>query len=432
MHLQEEGAAVNLARFTRFRKERMRQSFKVPPPNAIFCSLLLSFIFVPGILAFNAFALQSGDDPTYIALENRLATSPKKPTLASLLDKTFQSTLETALEDRIPFKSEAALVNAAVQRLPIAISARLYNFKAYPTYYGSQYAYESEQDAVVPFPAPIAVDLQESLINSTSAMNSVAADNPEIAVFYCEPPHQAYAPSNPLLTLFSHEADDRLASQIIEGQLSSHITTIKLAPSDSSGETSYRTEHHWSMAEAYTGYRDILSVMDASAAPVSPEREIRFDAPFYGSYTRLGLCMTNNPDSVSDIVYPESSLHIEIDGEEKTLEDLRHRSLYSNREWDPKTFTLRYEEYYHWNVGLIAITNEDIDSDRTLLIVGDSYSNSIERLFAENYKTVYCIDPRYYQETVPTFLQTHHVDDLLFLLCPPTLALPNVQAQIEG
>ena len=423
---------MSLIRFTRFRKERIRQNFEIPSPNAIFCFLLLPFIFAPGILAFNAFALQSGEDPTYIALENRLAASPKKPTLASLLDKTLQSSLETALEDRIPFKSEAALVNAAVQRLSIATSARLCNFKAYPTYYGSQYAYESEQDAVVPFPAPITVDLQELLINSTRAMNSVAADNPEIEVFYCEPPHQAYAPNNPLLPLFSRQTDDRLASQIIEDQLSPYITTIKLDPSDSSGKVSYRTEHHWSMTEAYTGYRDILSVMDAIATPVSPEREIQFDAPFYGSYARLGLCATDKPDAISDIVYPESNLQIEIDGVEKTLEDLRHRSLYNNREWDPERFTLRYEEYYHWNVGLIAITNEDLDSDRTLLIVGDSYSNPIERLFAENYKTVYCIDPRYYRETVPTFLQTHHVDDLLFLLCPPTLALPNVQAAIEG
>lgn len=403
-----------------------------PPPDAIFCFLLLSLIFAPGIMALNAFVLQLGGDPAYIALENRLAASPKKPTPASFLDKTFQSTLETALEDRIPLKSEAALASAAMQRLSIAASARLCNFKAYPTYYGSQHAYESERDAVIPFPAPITADLQESLTYSTRAMNSVAADNPEIEVFYCEPPHQAYMPSNPLLPLFSHQANDRPVGQIIEDQLSPCITAVKLDPTDPPAGTSYRTEHHWSMTEAYTSYRYILLAMEASATPVDPEREIQFDAPFYGSYARLGLCTTDKPDVISDIVYPESNLHIEIDGAEKTLEDLRHRSLYSNREWDPERFTLRYEEYYHWNVGLIAITNEGLDSDRTLLIVGDSYSNPIERLFAENYKTVYCIDPRYYQETVPSFLQTHHVDDLLFLLCPPTLALPNVQASIEG
>lgn len=383
-------------------------------------------------MALNAFALQSGGDPTYIALENRLAMSPKKPTLTSFLDKTFQSTLETTLEDRIPFKSDVALASAAMQRLPIAVSARLCNFKAYPTYYGSQYAYESERDAVIPFPAPITVDMQESLTNSTRAMNSVATNNPEIEVFYCEPPHQAYMPSNPLLPLFSHQANDKPAGRIIEDQLSPRITAVKLDTTDSSDGISYRTEHHWNMAEAYAGYRDILSAMDASATPVSPEREIQFDVPFYGSYTRLGLCTTDKPDAISDIVYPESNLHIEIDGTRKTLEDLRHRSLYNNREWDPERFTLRYEEYYHWNVGLIAIANEGLDSDGTLLIVGDSYSNPIERLFAENYKTVYCIDPRYYQETVPAFLQTHHVDDLLFLLCPPTLALPNVRTQIGG
>ena len=176
----------------------------------------------------------------------------------------------------------------------------------------------------------------------------------------------------------------------------------------------------------------ILSAMSPTAHPVVPESIVSYDAPFYGSFSRLGLCKTRRPDAVQDIQYPEANLRVVVDGQEASIEDLRHRALYDAREWSADPFTLRYEEYFHWNKGLIEIVNDDAESDRILLIVGDSYTNPLERLFAENYRTVYCIDPRYYTTPLSDFLDTHQVDDLLFLLCPATLELPNVQEYIGG
>jgi hypothetical protein len=69
-----------------------------------------------------------------------------------------------------------------------------------------------------------------------------------------------------------------------------------------------------------------------------------------------------------------------------------------------------YASYFHNDFAVIEITNEQAPSEETLLIIGDSFTNSFERLFAEHYHTVYVIDPRY-SESLDSFLVDHQIDD---------------------
>lgn len=96
---------------------------------------------------------------------------------------------------------------------------------------------------------------------------------------------------------------------------------------------------------------------------------------------------------------------------------MAHRDLYAKHNWNSNQFTNRYSEFFHADQGLIEITTDDAASNRVLLIVGDSYSNSIERLFAAEYRTVYVVDPRHRSEKLDQFLCEHpDVTDVLFLM----------------
>lgn len=398
-----------------------------------FCMAALCLIFVPSFIAFTTIASYDTESPPYLALENRLAAAPKKPSPSSILNGSFQSSLEESLRDALPLRSESALANAFVQRRCIAASAFLLHEGIYPTYYGSTYAYDTSSDSIIPFPPIMTSDLRSSLESGANALNSIASRHPQIDVYCSTPPHLAYLPSNPLRPLISKVQDNTTAAEVISGQLEDDVSFVDLDPlimDETKG--SFRTEHHWSTEEAHKAYSGILAVMQPSAVPVTPHQIVQYEAPFYGSYARLGLCTPAEPDKISDLLYDESDISVCLDGRKGSLEDLRHRALYENKGWSTDAFTLRYEEYFHWNIGIIELTNLDTLSEKTLLLVGDSYTNSIERLFAENYKTVYCIDPRYYKESLESFLADRKVDDLLFLLCPPTLSLENVQRQISS
>lgn len=401
--------------------------------NASFVALLLGALVVCDTVALTTLAQPQESPSRYIVLENRTSAQPVALSARAIVSGSFQTSLEESISDALPFKSEAALESAALQRAFIDASARLFGFSIHPTYYGSQHAYSADQDAVIPFPTLVTDELAATLAKGAQAMGSAAAANPTLGVFYYAPPHLADLASNPLISYTPPHRPSETPYQIIQTHLSPDIITIGSSsePTFESGEL-FRAEHHWTIQGAYEAYVRILSAMSPTAHPVVPESIVSYDAPFYGSFSRLGLCKTRRPDAVQDIQYPEANLRVVVDGQEASIEDLRHRALYDAREWSADPFTLRYEEYFHWNKGLIEIVNDDAESDRVLLIVGDSYTNPLERLFAENYRTVYCIDPRYYTTPLSDFLDTHQVDDLLFLLCPATLELPNVQEYIGG
>lgn len=191
-------------------------------------------------------------------------------------------------------------------------------------------------------------------------------------------------PSNPLRPLISKTQDNTTAAEVISEQLENDVFFVDLdSPITDETKGSFRTEHHWNIEEAYQAYSDILAVMQPSATPTTPYQIVQYEAPFYGSYARLGLCTPAEPDKISDLLYGESDISVCLDGRKGSLDDLRHRTLYENKGWSADAFTLRYEEYFHWNIGIIELTNLDTLSEKTLLLVGDSYTNSIERLFAE-------------------------------------------------
>lgn len=106
-----------------------------------------------------------------------------------------------------------------------------------------------------------------------------------------------------------------------------------------------------------------------------------------------------------------------INGKEASDEDVAHRETYAEGAWDENRYANRYAEYYHGDKGLIEFGNPDASTDAELLIVTDSYSNSMERLLAAHYRTTYALDPRHTSTTVAQFLEEHDkVSDVVFIM----------------
>ena len=71
---------------------------------------------------------------------------------------------------------------------------------------------------------------------------------------------------------------------------------------------------------------------------------------------------------------------------------------------------------------LIEIENETADSDRELVLVKDSYANSMVPFLVRHYKKIYVFDTRYYKQGVSEFVKEHPgVTDVLILYNMNTL-----------
>lgn len=179
-------------------------------------------------------------------------------------------------------------------------------------------------------------------------------------------------------------------------------------------ELYYRTDHHWTTSGAYIAYRTYCEekgleavLLEDMAAQIATED---FRGTIYskaGDYGRKG-------DTITIYTNPSNSLRVEYaDTGEVT------NSLYNLEYAERKD---KYSLFLNNLHSLIEITNETADSDRELVLVKDSYANSIVPFLAHHYKKIYVFDTRYYKQGVSDFIKEHgEVTDILLLYNMNTL-----------
>ena len=157
------------------------------------------------------------------------------------------------------------------------------------------------------------------------------------------------------------------------------------------GDMLYHTDHHWTMEGAYAVYSYLCS--DLGVAPTPKEAFTVEDYEFYGSFYReAGLWLTR-PDRLEVWRNPAlDNAAVTVGWGESAV---THTGVY-----DPEKLkegeTDKYAAYVYSNNGVTVIENPEAEGG-SILIVKDSFGNSIAPLLATNYSTVVMIDTRYYR-----------------------------------
>lgn len=340
-------------------------------------------------------------------LEGREYARRPQATVASIADGTFQDSFEQYVSDGVPMRDAMMLANAAVQRSGIALASRLFGYPVYPTFFGSSYIYAPEYDAIL----PIALKASDQEVVYAQAHNTLAAfatRHPELEVYVLEVDNPANSSANPTYDLVSDAAGTADMRDSLRNGLPRNVTMVGHDCPDASYLTSayYRTDHHWMTGEAYQSYTEALAKMLPGADPVAYEEHI-FDCAFLGSTARAGLMFPVEPVPLVDYRIDMSSFEIAIDGNPVGEEALDSWGRYARGEQGDGRLNNRYADYYHSDFAFLEIHNALAKSDGGLLIVGNSYTNCMERFFAANYAHVYKIDERYTSLLADDFLAGH-------------------------
>lgn len=182
--------------------------------------------------------------------------------------------------------------------------------------------------------------------------------------------------------------------------------------SDVSGKSGlfYRTDHHWTSAGVYLAYRSFCSLRGLTALPAAHFTVKTFPG-FYGTaYSKSGLWGTA-PDALS--VWQDKSLRVRVsirdDGAGLVKES---DSMY---DWSELAHEDKYPVFLDGNHSLVTIENPAAP-DRTLLLIKDSYADSLAPFLAEHYRKIDLVDLRYFRlETVSSLAKREKPDELLFV-----------------
>ena len=110
------------------------------------------------------------------------------------------------------------------------------------------------------------------------------------------------------------------------------------------------------------------------------------------------------PDTIE---IPEKLPEAEITCDGQTRDD-----VYDMTKKDQKD---KYAVYFGGNYGEVDIKIKNPDNDRTLLIVKDSFANSMVPFLMKDYAQIRMIDLRYFKKSVKKYLEENPADEVLVL-----------------
>lgn len=166
----------------------------------------------------------------------------------------------------------------------------------------------------------------------------------------------------------------------------------------------YKTDHHWSLYGAYTGAMKYYEVMDESGKSYEEYGVKAVSNSFYGTLYSKALDQKARPDEI-DAPMELPPVKVYCDGKEK-------ESVYDNTKLEEKD---QYAYFFGGNYGEVDIINESAASQKKLLMIKDSFANSMVPFLMEDYVQIKMLDMRYYKGSLQELAETYGADEVLVL-----------------
>ena len=253
---------------------------------------------------------------------------------------------------------------------------------------------------------------QEQMEHNLASMCSFQEAYPDIPMYMMLVPNAANVLSDKLPSFAVTRDQDKDFAEI-QKALKGHLTWVDVssAMKDHKSENIYyHTDHHWTSLGAKYGYE---ALAEALQLDTSKEVELK---PYAVSDSFNG---TLSATSGYETGY-EESMYVYLPKEEGTgpevvvsyvEEQEKKATLYDTSKLKEKD---KYAMFLGGNSGLIDIRTTADSTDR-LLIVKDSYANSLVPFLTPYYREIFMVDPRYYYGDIHEIMENNKITSVLFL-----------------
>jgi len=175
----------------------------------------------------------------------------------------------------------------------------------------------------------------------------------------------------------------------------------------------YRTDHHWTTDSAYEAYKAFSETAGTGTADVKYQRLAAAD-DFRGTLSASSGYRVSQTDTI--FVYlsddePEYVMTNRDTGEKRA--SVYDTSFLGTRD--------KYALFMGGNHGELKIQTA-ADSDRSILVIKDSYANCFIPFLISDFQNIIIIDPRYYLGSIDQLIKDEGITDILFLYNAQTLS----------
>ncbi len=346
------------------------------------------FIIVLFCLFLGGFggALLLTSDKEFSELENRYLTQFTPPKLGengNVLNGKFMEEFEDYVTDQFPLRDAFVGLKAATER---AVGKQENN----GVFFGKQ------DTLLTRFEAP-----DEGLVEKNTAAVDTFAQQAGVPVYFGLIPTSTAIWADRLPANAPTEDQQTMIESIYDGITAQTVDCYAALWEHRTEDIYYRTDHHWTTLGAYYGYAALMEAMGMEATPLEDYTPTVVSDQFYGTTFSSSGVRWVVPDSITAYV-PEDGVTVESNFT-GTLEEGR---LYAPEYLEKKD---KYSYFLGGNQPLCILRTEHADGPR-VLIVRDSYTDSLAPFLTADFSEIHLVDLRYNKTNLREYIQEHDID----------------------
>ena len=377
-----------------------------------FIKYIPEFITVAVLFFFAALFLFS-PQRAFSENENRVLSSCPVPSVESISDHSFMESFEDYISDQFPLRDDL-----------LSLSVRYSRAEGKKEINNVIYVQDKDRNIRLideykkPVNADKFIDSVGRLYDGITAADITVMIVPTAYYFYeDEMPGAFLKTDRPMQSDTFNYMHDGIKN------LTSKINIVEdICDSFSEGQNMglnlfYRTDHHWTTGGAYMGYLALASYLKFSEDKDLLSKMNPVTDSFYGTTWSKVVDYSVSPDTIDIYESPKWKDHITV-----TYEDTGEcfDTPYNMDYLDKKD---KYSVFLNNQHSLITIKNNSADLQRTdgtdrraLVVIKDSYANSLIPFLIDKYETIWVFDPRYYRGSITEWVNDHpEVKDVLVL-----------------
>lgn len=250
---------------------------------------------------------------------------------------------------------------------------------------------------------------EKQLDTNISAVKAFS-ENAGVPVYFALIPGAAEIYSNRLPTSAPNYSQSDVISWCYERSGANNIDLLSILNEHKGEYIFYRTDHHWTSLGAFYGYTALMDSMgEISSSMTGLTRQV-VSNEFYGTiYSKSGITWVK-PDTIEIFAKQEASTTVTNYSSGEGIVT----ALYDESYLDKKD---KYSMFLGGITPMVTIKT-GAENAPSLLIIRDSYTDSLAPFLQDNFSNIYIIDLRYYKsqlmkQSLKDFMMENAVDEVL-------------------
>ena len=326
---------------------------------------------------------------TFSESERRYLGEPPKLSAQSLKNWAFDDAVETYLADQLPGQDALVGLNAYT----VLLSGRQVSAEIW----------RDREGYLVEAPVNAAIDQVQKRLSRMASLGEKTG----LPVYVMAVPSAGYVRRDALPRAL---ADLYASEELLLREIAAAPGVIPVPLAETflrEGQSwYYRTDHHWTGEGAYAAYRLFMQTAGREALPY--ENFYHHTVAGYVGSTRSRSALWLVKGDTLTIDEPmDTPVEVTFSDDEQTYDSLFFPDRLAEYDW--------YPLFLDGNHPVTVIENRAAAADApTLVMVKDSFGNTLAPLLVPGYKRIVLVDPRYWRGSVADLCRDQGADEVLF------------------